>query len=62
MVYPDTRLRSTRKYQRGGNFKGKKYQRGKTKQDGFFLGKLLGLGGGATKSTTYKSNNKKHNL
>jgi hypothetical protein len=33
-----------RRRQRGGNFRGKKYQRGK--QEGGFLGKLLGLGGG----------------
>jgi hypothetical protein len=37
-----------RHHQRGGNFKGKKYQRGK--QDGGFLGKLFGMGGSKQKA------------
>jgi hypothetical protein len=41
MVYPQLRIYRRRQY--GGNFKGKKTQRGK--QDGGFLGRLFGLGG-----------------
>ena len=52
MVYPNTQ---SRYYQRGGNFRGKKYQRGKEKQDGGFLGKLFGLGGGGGKHQQQKA-------
>lgn len=52
MVYPHTR---SRYYQRGGNFRGKKYQRGKAKQDGGFLGKLFGLGGAGGKQQQQKA-------
>jgi hypothetical protein len=44
--------------QRGGSFKGKKYQRAKrkTKQDGGFLGRLFGGGGGGARSKSQPIN------